>query len=102
MIYSTKTAGGRAAVMAKPKGEPTPGGDPEITTPTSALSELERAADRPFRPPPPETLEETGLSDTLVESLVFKPLLAIGHQTGRSIATALGMPARPIIDLLAG
>lgn len=59
------------------------------------------STDTGFRPPAPETLEDTGLCDTLVESLLFKYLLSVGHQTGRGVATALGMPPRPIIELLA-
>ena len=54
-----------------------------------------------FRPPPLDTLDNTGLSESLVESLMFKHLFAAGHITGRGLSTSLGLPAKPIIELLA-
>jgi predicted ATPase with chaperone activity len=54
-----------------------------------------------FRPSSVQTVQETGLSEALVEALVFKHLLAVGHATGRAIAVAVGIPPKPIIALLA-
>src|SRR5262245_50756569 len=39
-----------------------------------------------FRPAPPRTLEEAGLNESLVESLICKHLAAVGNESGRSIA----------------
>ncbi len=57
-------------------------------------------ADGRFIPPPIQSIRETGLSETLIESLIFKHLLALGCDTGRGVAAALGMPPKPIIEML--
>ncbi len=54
-----------------------------------------------YCPKPPATIRDTGLNDALVESLVFKYLLAVGHDTGRGIASAIALPSKPVIELLA-
>lgn len=54
-----------------------------------------------FRPPPIDSIEKTGLTESLVESLLFKHLFAAGHITGRGLSTSMGLPAKPIIELLA-
>jgi predicted ATPase with chaperone activity len=48
--------------------------------------------DDSFRPPEVQTLEETGLSDSLIESLAGKYLLGVGSESGRRIADALCLP----------
>jgi hypothetical protein len=45
------------------------------------LSEL--LGDDVFRPAEPRSLEETGLSNTLIEGLIVKFLLAVGSSSGR-------------------
>ncbi len=54
-----------------------------------------------FTPPPVKNIKSTGLAESLIESLVFKSLHAEGAMTGRALATTVGMPAKPIIDMLA-
>ncbi|UCG33900.1 MAG: hypothetical protein JSU68_04535 [Phycisphaerales bacterium] len=54
----------------------------------------------PFVPEPVEEIEDTGLPESLVNSLVFKYLLQVGEATGRGIAGALCLPSRPVIELL--
>jgi predicted ATPase with chaperone activity len=49
-------------------------------------------ADDRFLPPEPRTLEETGLSEALVESLVCKQLSLLGGASGRSLAEHLCLP----------
>lgn len=44
-----------------------------------------------FVPPMPKTLAESGLTDTLVDSLVLKSLLVDGGNSGRQIAESLGL-----------
>lgn len=56
----------------------------------SLLAEL--GLDQSFRPAEVQTLEETGLSPTLVESLVTKHLLNVGSDSGRRIADKLCLP----------
>ena len=55
-----------------------------------------------FTPPQVETIRETHLSESMVEGLLFKHLLAVGNDTGRGIALAIAMPPKPIIEMLAG
>ncbi len=68
----------------------------EANAPTDAAAESGE-----FRPKPIESIKEARLSDALIESLMFKYLLAVGHDTGRGIASAIAMPPKPIIEMLA-
>ena len=45
-----------------------------------------------FRPAPPQSLDETGLSATLVESLISKYLAGVGASSGRNIAEHVCLP----------
>jgi predicted ATPase with chaperone activity len=49
-------------------------------------------ADVHFLPPEPRTLEEAGLSEALVESLICKQLTLQGGASGRSLAESLCLP----------
>ncbi len=54
-----------------------------------------------FFPPETETLAQTGLPDALIESLIFKHLMAVGSNTGRGIARDLCLPGKPTHTMLA-
>jgi predicted ATPase with chaperone activity len=56
----------------------------------SLLSTL--LSDENFRPAEPKSLEETGLSAALVESLVLKYVLAVGSASGRAVADQICLP----------
>jgi hypothetical protein len=45
-----------------------------------------------FLPAPPRNLEESGLSETFVESLICKRLASVGNESGRAVADALCLP----------
>lgn len=45
-----------------------------------------------FRPSEPKSIAETGLSETLIETLICKFVLAIGSDSGRGIAEKLRLP----------
>lgn len=45
-----------------------------------------------FRPAPPQSFDETGLSSTLVESLISKYLAGVGTSSGRNIAEHICLP----------
>ncbi len=62
------------------------------------LSEL--FTDDAFCPPEPTGLEQTGLSDTLIESLVCKHLATVGTSTGRSLSDNLCLPTTLLADML--
>lgn len=53
-----------------------------------------------FFPDEPESFEQAGLSDALVESLVFKHLFSVGSNTGRGMARDLCIPVKSTIELL--
>ena len=58
--------------------------------PSALLASL--LSDETFRPSEPRTLEETGLSVSLVESLICKYLLQVGSSSGREVATQICLP----------
>lgn len=64
-------------------------------------SPAEDAPAEAFFPPEPQTLEEAGISEALLESLVCKRLFAVGKESGRSLARTLGTPGKPTLELLA-
>ncbi len=45
----------------------------------------------PLIPPVPETLDDTGLAQSVVEQLIFKMLYSRGDLLGRDLSTALGL-----------
>ncbi len=49
-------------------------------------------ADKGFHPAEPRNLEETGLSEALVDALLCKQLSALGSASGRALADHLSMP----------
>jgi predicted ATPase with chaperone activity len=53
-----------------------------------------------FQPTQPRTLSEAGLSESLVESLICKRLLAVGRDTGRGLAESICLSYGLIEDLL--
>ena len=55
---------------------------------------------REIAPPVPETLEDTGISPAVVESLVLKFLFFRGEMLGRDLATALGLKFSVIQNLI--
>jgi hypothetical protein len=87
----SQAATGEAPILKS--GSPKPGAE---------AVEVDESEGRPrgFKPAPIRAIRETGLSETLIESLVFKHLLSEGCDTGRGVAAALGLPPKPIIELL--
>jgi predicted ATPase with chaperone activity len=58
-------------------------------------------SDEQFWPVEPNTLAETGLAPTLVESLIFKHLAVAGNCSGRRIAEQVCLPFRVLEDIFA-
>jgi predicted ATPase with chaperone activity len=56
--------------------------------------------DDSYHPAEPQTLEETGLSPVVVETLIIKYLLQVGSASGREIAARLCVPYRILEDML--
>ena len=53
-----------------------------------------------YHPVEPQSLDETGLSPVIIETLIIKFLLQVGSATGRDIAARLCLPFRILEDLL--
>ncbi|MFV2067994.1 MAG: AAA family ATPase [Pirellulales bacterium] len=60
------------------------------TNPGGLLASI--LSDDAFHPTEPRTLEETGLSRSLVESLILKFVLVVGSRSGRGVAQQLCLP----------
>jgi predicted ATPase with chaperone activity len=59
-------------------------------------------SDETFRPAAPRTLEETGLTTSMVESLVIKHLAIVGSSSGRGIARQVCLPFGALEGLYQG
>ncbi len=59
-------------------------------------------SDESFRPSEPRSLEETGLSGTMLEALALKHLLVVGSASGRVLAERMCTPFGVIEPLLEG
>lgn len=53
-----------------------------------------------YHPAEPQSLEETGLSPVLIESLTLKYVLQVGSASGREIAAKICLPFRILEDVL--
>ncbi len=68
------------------------------TVPAAAVAAAKAVAQsQGFLPAECETFEECGIPDALVESLVFKHLLAVGANTCRGMARDLCVPPKPLL-----
>lgn len=67
-----------------------------MTTPKTALANESPLsallAQEIFHPAEPQSLEDAGLAETVVESLILKQLAAVGNSTGRNFAEQLCIP----------
>ena len=70
----------------------------EVRTDPNPLSAL--LSNEAFTPVEPATLAEAGLSETLVDGLLCKRLLAIGMETGRQLSEAVCLPFGLVEDRL--
>lgn len=68
--------------------------------PLSEANSAESEAEDPFLPPEPSSLREAGLTESEVEALILKFLLARGDATGREIAEQVKLPFVLIDQLL--
>lgn len=73
------------------------------TTPCCAFGHVTGDRDEPFIPSTPPSLEAAGVSESVVEELIMKFLLARGEANGRSIADQIKLPfllIEPILNRL--
>lgn len=77
---------------------------PASTSGTAAPSSSASVYDNDLvRPPVPEHIEETGLSETLIEHILLKNIYFRGEVTGRALAAGVGLKfsvIEPILDNL--
>jgi DNA-binding MarR family transcriptional regulator len=64
--------------------------EPLLAIPEPLPSDIPEPREQPV-PPVPETIEETGLSPSVIEQLICKLLYFRGEQLGREVATAAGL-----------
>lgn len=57
--------------------------------------------DEPWRPSEPETMASGGVTEALVEAIVFRFMLNVGEAEGRSVADQLKLPFRMVEPVLA-
>ena len=67
---------------------------------TAPILQMDQAEDQHLAPPPPATLEDTGLARSVVEQLITKLLYARGDMLGRDLSEALGLKFSLIEELI--
>lgn len=88
----------QAADAAPPPAAPTPAATPDVAPPATAGTDDD--ASNSFVPVEPNSLMEAQLTESEVESLALKYLLARGDVTGRDVADQLKLPFVLIDELL--
>ncbi len=68
---------------------------------STAAPGISEVSPNQFFPEECDTLCEAGISEALLESLVYKLLYARGKEAGRGVARALGTPGKPTLEMLA-
>lgn len=66
-----------------------------------SLQDEQQSGPAQFRPVPPKTLKEAGLTDESVDAIAFKYLLTAGSATGAAVANLMGLPHPLIVERLA-
>jgi predicted ATPase with chaperone activity len=86
----------RINTIAEGGGETIPDSNSPTTVPSNPISQ--DCFD--FAPVAPKTFKEAGISDTVVEELICKFLLAIGEATGRQITDQVKLPFHLVEQVL--
>ena len=73
---------------------------PGKTAPKPQPPASEPPAHVPFKPAPPKTLEEAGISPEMLDALIFKYLVNVGSAPGAQIASALALPHPLVVERL--
>jgi hypothetical protein len=72
---------------------------PSQTDPISAAG-FQPTRDEPWRPTEPDSVEQAGINETLLEAIVYRFLLNVGEAEGRRIAEQVKLPFRMVEPLL--
>ncbi|MDY7230971.1 ATPase [Hyalangium rubrum] len=102
-----RRAGGGAAQYAGPERRTvavSPGQDrrPQATMQRRALGEGAPPPTNRFWPAPPRTIEEAGLTVSMVEELILKAIFFAGEMRGIDIASRLKLPSAIIDEVIEG
>lgn len=93
----------------KPMYANNPGGQsnniPMSSSPTAVAeppkpAEPEVVHDGPFKPEPPESLAEAGLTNEMVDALIFKYLHTCGSAQGAQVARMIALPHQVVVERL--
>ena len=91
-------------VGARPSGTPAAGGVlDDARKRGSHLCRMTGSRDEPFIPLVPNSLDEAGVSESMVEELIMRYLLTVGEMSGRRIAGQVKLPfllVEPILNRL--
>ncbi len=85
----------RINVIAENGGE-----EEEFPDDTTPIEPGQLSLGTTFRPVPPRNFKEAGISDTVVEELIVKYLLAVGEASGRNITEQIRLPFAMIETVL--
>ncbi len=77
---------------------------PQQEKPTAPAPTVEQGAPpstTTFRPKPPESIEEAGLNNDMVDALLMKYIFNVGQAPGARIAKVVALPHRLVVERLA-
>jgi hypothetical protein len=90
-----------AAINVQPLATPNPPRIvPRFANQSEQSGDFRPCRDEPWRPQEPGSLQDAGVSDSLVEGLVMRYLLSCGEAKGREIANQVKLPFRIIARVL--
>ncbi|MEM6474088.1 MAG: ATPase with chaperone activity, partial [Planctomycetota bacterium] len=96
----TATAGKPAEASQEPIPTPKPAHGPTIKIPDGPIG-FKSSRDEPWRPVEPETLEASGINESVLEAIIYRFLLTAGEASGRRISDQVKLPFRLIEPILA-
>jgi len=70
------------------------------STAASLLYPAEQMSELPITPPPPERVEDTGLTEEFISELVLRTMYVQGAQLGRALSDSIRLPFILIDDML--
>ena len=98
-----------AAAQRPPQGAPAEKKEEKLPEPTKGLKKSKKlpmalgfkpTRDEVWRPAEPDTLKQSGATETMLEAIIYRYLLNIGEVEGRQIANQVKLPFRMIEPIL--
>ncbi|MBI4580449.1 MAG: ATP-binding protein [Planctomycetes bacterium] len=92
----------RSQSVLRPQTDPFSQGDEAVAVLDPPTSEVRQSGPSDnFKPTPPTSLKETGLTDEIVDSIALKYLITVGSAPGAQIAGVMGLPHPLLTERLA-